>query len=185
MKLYLFLVLLTCASLVQAQHIKTTTLKSINIQSDKGLSPEYKRVGVGDTVIIHAFKRKNGWNHFIVETYDFVGYYDSNEIPFDVIEKNLKKLPNALGDDVQALIKAKRLEVEERLRSDIKQKALNGELKRQIGNLRDYIAQPGTIGFLNKEDTIYVVGYNTRTGEYALYNDNVAGIYKYIFYLVL
>ena len=102
MKKYVTIILLAIAEIVSAQSIKTTVVRSFDAQK---MFTTVHSFAIGDTVIIHAFKKKSDKYNFVVETDDYTSRIVCLNIPFDVTEKQLKKLPNALGSEMGELIK--------------------------------------------------------------------------------
>lgn len=177
MKKYLILLLLAIPEIVSAQSIKTTVIRSFDAQK---MFTTVHSFTIGDTVTIHAFKKKSDKYNFVVETEDYASRIVCLNIPFDVTEKQLKKLPNALDSDMGELIKNLQKNVESRQKQKCKQQALAGNYKRRI--LANYSLYPseGAVGKLNEKDEVYIVGYkiNNAKYEYALYNDKIAGIFS-------
>ena len=84
-----------------AQHIKTTVNDMFQIRSNYTFNN-------GDTVDIHAYKKNKDVFYFIVETEEYADLIKCHTIPFAVEEKQLKKLPNALSEEMNLLLKQKK-----------------------------------------------------------------------------
>lgn len=177
MKKYVTIILLAIAEIVSAQSIKTTVVRSFDAQK---MFTTVHSFAIGDTVIIHAFKKKSDKYNFVVETDDYTSRIVCLNIPFDVTEKQLKKLPNALGSEMGELIKNLQKNVDSRQKQKCKRQALAGNYKRRV--IANYSLYPSedAVGKLSERDEVYIVGYKrNNTGyDYALYNDNVAGVFR-------
>lgn len=178
MKKYLILLFLATVEMVSAQSIKTTVLKSFDAQK---MYTTVHSFALGDTVTIYAFKKKSDKYHFVVETDDYASRIVCLSIPFDVTEKQLKKLPNALDSDMGELIKKLEINIENRQKQKCKLQALAGEFKRKVAGSRYSLsASEDAIGELSEGAEVYIIGYKRSDYQYkfALYNDNVAGVFN-------
>ena len=177
MKKYLTILLLAIAEVISAQSIKTTVVKSFDAQ--KMFTTVHSFV-VGDTVTIHAFKKKSDKYNFVVETDNYASRIVCLSIPFDVTEKQLKKLPNALGSDMGDLIKDLQKNVDSRQKQKCKREALAGNFKRKVIGNYSLLPSEDAIGKLNEGAEVYILGYKSGNYkcEYALYNDDVAGVFS-------
>lgn len=176
MNKFLIPLLLAIAEVVSAQNIKTVVTSNFNVQQ---MYVTVHSFATGDTVTIHAFKKKSDNYNFIVETDDYASRIVCKNIPFDVTEKQLKKLPNALGSDMDELVKSLQKNIENRQKQKCKRQALAGNFKRKITTKYSLHPSANAVGTLNEGDEVYVVGYKSGyyDNEYALYNDNVAGVF--------
>jgi len=138
----------------------------------------------GDEVTIHAYKKKNGLYNFVISTDDFANQLlNAESIPFDVQEKQLKKLPNALSDDMRLLVKQIESDIIKRKKFETKSDALSGIIKVVVRKDEELVStERGNDSHLKlKEgDTICVIGYTKEYSNhlFAIYNKQVAGIYK-------
>lgn len=171
-----FLLTLLCAITISAQSIKTTCTKKININQSLD---EFSLLDFGDSVTIYSFKEKNGFYFFNIETERYAGLMRTNDVPFDVTEKELKRLPDALGDKQKEFIQSRKLIVEQKIAKERRERVFSGAYKYIISNSYALTAVNGTHDKLQKGDTVSVVGYKKgRTDDlYALFNDKIAGIY--------
>lgn len=173
----ILILLLAIAEIASAQSIKTTVIRSFDAQK---MFTTVHSFAIGDTVTIYAFKKKSDKYNFVVETEDYASRIVCLSIPFDVTEKQLKKLPNALGSEMGELIKNLQKNVESRQKQKCKRQALAGNYKRKV--IANYFLSPSedAVGKLSERDEVHIVGYRkNNTGyEYALYNDKVAGVFK-------
>lgn len=175
MRKYLTLFLTFLTATLFAQGITTTAIKAQYLKNDSG--KDILLFSEGDTVIIHAFKKKKDKYFFIIETEMFAKKVSSPSIPFSVEEKKLKKLPDALSKEMKDFLLQKKEEVALRMKKKYRRPALDGEFR---ALLKNYIAfTGGYIGFPNKGDSVTLLGYKKEENRqcYALYNDNCAGVY--------
>ena len=170
------LIMLFCAMTISAQSIKTTCTKKTNINQS---SDEYSLLDFGDSVTIYGFKEKNGFYHFNIETEKYAGLMRANDIPFDVTEKELKKLPNALDDKQREFIQSRKQIIAKKIEQNRREKILSGAYKYIVSTGYSLNSADGTQDKLQKGDTVSVIGYKKRNTDeqYALFNDKVAGIY--------
>lgn len=177
MKKYLTILLLAITEVTSAQSIKTTVIKSFDAQK---MFTTVHSFAIGDTVTIHAFKKKSDKYNFVVETDDYASRIVCLSIPFDVTEKQLKKLPNALDSDMGDLIKNLQKNVDSRQKQKCKRQALAGNFKRKIIGKYSLLPSEDAIGKLNEGAEVYILGYKSGNYkyEYALYNDDVAGVFN-------
>ena len=156
-----------------AQHIKATVNDMFQIRSNYTFNN-------GDTVDIHAYKKNKDVFYFIVETEEYADIIKCHTIPFAVEEKQLKKLPNALSEEMNLLLKQKKEEVLRRIKNKWKNKALNGEIKGIISNTFSLTPTYGDEGKLSNGETVTIIGYKYEGGvyHYALYSDHAAGVFS-------
>lgn len=184
----LMLLLLAIATRASAQ-IKTIVTEPITISKNTYYSSEIEHsFAFGDSVTIHAYKKKSNKYHFLVETDDYANVISCNNIPFEATEKMMKKLPNALSDEARVLRQKLQNDVENRKRETQKKKAFAGEVWATVSSSYSFTPVSGTDYKLKNGDVVYIVGYKGETTnyQYALYSTNFAGIYrttsnKYIF----
>ena len=184
----LMLLLLAIATRANAQ-IKTTVTEPITISKNTYYSSEIEHsFAFGDSVTIHAYKKKSNKYHFLVETADYANVISCSNIPFEATEKMMKKLPNALSDEARVLRQKLQNDVENRKRETQKKKAFAGEVWTTVSSSYSFTPVSGTDYKLKNGDVVYIVGYKGETTnyQYALYSTNFAGIYrttsnKYIF----
>ncbi len=177
MKILLIFLLLFSTSIVDAQGIKTKVTIPLSYSTDYDLNKKDFSLNIGDSVTIYGYKKKSDWNYYVIETHNYAGRIRSKNVPFDITEKQLKKLPNALGDNMSTLIAEKKIEVERRKRIEDRIKALSGEICATVISNSLFTPVPGTIGELKYSEKVHVIGYNAKSEDYALYNENLAGIF--------
>lgn len=176
-KLLIFLVLLFSVEFVNAQ-INSTVKRYFTVSGN--YSEEYFNCKVGDSVTIHAFKKKGGKYFFALSTADFARIMSFNDIPFDAEEKQLKKLPNALNSDIESFVKSKNEEILSEKKNKRKQDALSGKIRFIV--TKDYLFSHDNSahGNISKGDTVYILGYTNLYGthQYALYSSKAYGIFN-------
>lgn len=176
MKQIISFLLLLCATSVSAQGIKTTFTRDIYI--DDGLK-ELHAFAIGDSVTIYGYKRKNSIYYFNIETKYYADLIDFYDIPFDVTEKALKKLPNALSDEQKDFMRLRKQYINQKILEQKKQNAFSGKFLNIVSSDR-FTRQYSTDDKIEVGDTVYIVGYKDggyANYQYALYNDKAAGIY--------
>lgn len=180
-KFLLVLIVCTLSSVeVCAQGIKTSFSEKVVLSYYVEYSLKQHTFYAGESVTIHAFKKKGGRYHFIVETEYYATSFNSNKIPFYATEKELKKLPDALGNESDALLRRSRQAVEIRLNQYCKKQALSGKISETIYSPEKFDLVSGTNYKLKKNDTVYVVGRKSTSSSdyYAMCGRKFAGIYK-------
>lgn len=176
MKKELLFLMMLIALQTNAQGIKTTVIKEFQFRGNPNVSHTFAR---GDTVYIHAYKKYKDDYYFIVETEEYADLIKYYTTPFNVEEKQLKKLPNALSDDMSLLLKQKKEDALRRVKNKWKNKALNGEIKVKISNFYGLTATDGNVGNLRYDETVTIIGFQNNGAEYryALYSDKTAGVF--------
>jgi hypothetical protein len=152
----------------------------------------------GESVTIHAYKKKSGRYHFLVETDNYATTLICNNIPFLVTEKELKKLPNALSNDADALLKERqqavyqrqvRKEQEARLakeraeaeaKAQYRVKALNGQIKGKLSSYARLIEDENGLHGFTDGDTVSIIGYSSAGNHhyYAMYSSRTSGTFN-------
>ena len=173
-------ILILCAflvSLTMKAQIITTTNQSLPIY-DSSNSREYL-FSEGDTVSIYGYKKKGDVYYFAVVNNDFAKVISNNVIPFNVEEKQLKKLPNALGDAMKSFIYQKKCDIIESKKNRYKQDALNGKIHFVVGQDNIFVSKYGAKGYISGGDTIFILGYSgfQTSYEYAIYSNNAVGVF--------
>ncbi|MBQ9285694.1 MAG: hypothetical protein IJ209_05365, partial [Bacteroidaceae bacterium] len=99
MKKFLFvLIVYTLSSVgICAQGIKTSFSEKVVLSYCVEYSLKQHTFYAGESATIHAFKKKGGRYYFVVETEYYATSLNCDKIPFYATEKELKKLPDALG----------------------------------------------------------------------------------------
>lgn len=182
MKKFLFFLIVCAISSVEvcAQGIKTSFSEKVVLSYYFEYSLKQHTFYAGESVTIHAFKKKGGRYHFVVETEYYATSLNCDKIPFYVTEKELKKLPDALGNESDALLRKSRQAVEIRLNHYCKKQALSGKINATIYSPEQFDLVSGTNYKLNRGDTVYVTGRKSTSSNnyYAMYGKRFAGIYK-------
>lgn len=162
---------------VGAQSLKATVKEHFDVQK---LYSTVHTFAIGDTVRIHGYKKKGDKLYFVVETHDYADRISCNANHFDIEEKKLKKLPNALGAGMEPLVKDLQLAVEARKKADVKKKALEGQLRVTLDTYRTFTSKSGAIGNPKRGDVVSLVGYKSAYmgHEYALYSETAAGVFE-------
>ena len=171
--------MLLCTLKISAQSIRTTCTTNFNINQAYNA---FSTLSVGDSITIYGYKKKSGFFHYNIESENYAGLIRTNNIPFEVTEKELKKLPNALSDEQTEFMKKKKIEVAKRVDEKRKKNAFSGAFRNVVATSYSLKPVNSSLENIQKGDTIYIVGYNKgyTDSQYALFNDKVAGIYKSI-----
>jgi hypothetical protein len=159
-----------------AQELRANVTRRINIPF-RGWSKVYN---IGESITLFSYEKKSGKYHFGICSDDFAFIIEADDIPFDVKEKELKKLPKPQGiNNVN----------DENLRKHYKDaltyvhgKALAGQYKTKSP---EYLISMGSDkGFVKKDEPITVIGFKEEsnyTGYYlnfAVINEETADIYR-------
>jgi hypothetical protein len=177
-----------------AQGIKTNFSEKIVLTDIIGY-PQHTFYA-GESVTIHAYKKKSGKYHFLIETEDYATIINCCNIPFHATEKELKKLPNALNSDADVLLKEKQQTVYQRqikkerearlakekadaeVKAQYRVKALNGQVKGKLSFTgRWKLEDENGLHRLCDEGIVSIIGYS-KVGNlhyYAVYSDEVVG----------
>ena len=178
MKYFFLFIAIVIAFSLNAQSIKTKIEENINLKECVGLRDV--SFSAGDTITIHAYKKKNNLYYFIVETRYYANLVVSSVIPFNVEQKELKRLPNALSDNAKIQLDNHIKDVENRIRFDLKNSALSGLLKENFGGNVRFTGVGDAIGGIRENDSVYILGYKNEgnsTYKWALYTNKAAGIF--------
>ena len=161
-----------------AQGINTSFSEKIVLTDNIGF-PQHTFYA-GQNVTIHAYKKKSGRYHFLIETYNYAASISCNRIPFYATEKDLKKLPDALSSEADVLLRESRLAVERRMNQRCKEKALSGGIYETLYSPEKFELISGTKYKLKKEEKVYIIGRKSVYSDiyYAMYGERFAGIYK-------
>ena len=177
------LFLLLIPTICNAQSIITIATDNVEIRFFNRIDCS---ITSGDTVTIHAFKKKDDKYNFIIEKNDYIGMVKLQNIPFNVEEKRLKKLPNALSSEFEPTLKELKANVEKRKRASYKKKALEGHISIRITNHAKFKGTEGALGTVNNDDSVHFIGYSRKgySYKYALYSDKAVGIFETDVYYV-
>ncbi len=176
MRIFTTFLMIAFAYHINAQSIRTTFKDDIQIYPPGSKTLKFN---IGDSVTIHAYKKKSDKYNFIIETEEYAVPFDCLYIPFNVDEKKLKKLPNALGEDAKIILENKKLEVENRKHNKIKVKALSGQFKVTLGMHSNFHPYVDAVGKLDTNDEVYILGFKEELSLYkwALYANNAVGVF--------
>ena len=178
-KKLLFFAFVFMAECIDAQ-INSTVKRDFSVSGS--FADEFFKCNTGDTVTIHAFKKKSDKYYFALTTNDFAKVVSFSDIPFEADEKQLKKLPNALSSDIEKFIyeKSKQIFAERKIRR--KNDALNGKIYFVVSEDMKFYPEEGATGAVTKGDTIYILGFSSDfpSYKYALYSDKAVGIFTTI-----
>ena len=182
MKKFLFvLIVYTLSSVgICAQGIKTSFSEKVVLSYCVEYSLKQHTFYAGESATIHAFKKKGGRYYFVVETEYYATSLNCDKIPFYATEKELKKLPDALGNESDALLRKSRQAVEIRLNQYCKKQALSGKISETIYSPEKFDLVSGTNYKLKRGDTVNVIGRKSTSVSdyYAMYGKRFAGVYK-------
>lgn len=136
----------------------------------------------GDMVTIHAFKKKSGKFFFALSSNDFAHILSFDDIPFDIEEKQLKKLPNALSKETESFIFDRKEQILDDKKLRRKNDALSGKIHLVVPNDHMLFSEDGAKGTVSKGDTIYILGYSGSYTQhkYALYSSKAVGVFHAI-----
>ncbi len=176
-----FLIICVVLSSLKVSAQITSTTNQILTVHDNTISKDYILEN-GATVTIYGFKKKGDVYHFAVVTNDFAQVISSNIIPFNVDEKSLKKLPNALSNDMKSLLFSRRNDIITTKKQQCKQDAINGKIMAIVDQHYSLIGREDAKGTVSLGDTIHIVGYSgfLSSHEYALYSNNAVGVYSVV-----
>lgn len=171
-------------SMLPAQNVQTTVTQPFKATSSIDQFHTFKS---GDSVTIIGYKKKGGQYNFAVVTDNYAEVFSLQTIPFDITEKALKKLPNALSDETRNTLKQKRAEIIAFRHAARKQEALDGKIRVVIpkkessysSNDHYFFSDSDALGNIEAGDTVVILGY-THTSTYhkfALYSNKAAGVY--------
>lgn len=179
-----------------AQSIKTSFSEKIVLTDYIGI-PQHTFYA-GESVTIHAYKKKSDRYHFLIETEDYAASINSNKIPFYTTEQELKKLPSATGKSADALLRERLQAVNQRkavkeqqqrlakeradaeAKAQYRTRALNGQIKVVLKHKAAYLETKNGEKPFESGDTVSLVGfsYHNYIYSYAMYSDKAAGIFQ-------
>ena len=179
--IFVLVVFYTC--ILTAQSLTTIVVSDFTEKDFMNIPFDFHE---GDTVTILGYKRlvANGGAYkyyFAIERGDFAKVIERKDIPFDVTEKKLKKLPDAFSQNVEKGFNNKNKIIEsKRTKEEYKFKAINGELKFVLKDIGLYSLATGAKINALKGDTICIVGYDQKgtNRRYALFSEKEADIYE-------
>jgi len=174
-KILTLLVALSFTIILNAQEIVTTVKVPFSIGNTTITEQKFNP---GDTITIIGYKKKGSRYHFAFYNKNYAGIIRREDIPFFATEKQLKKLSNALGDDVNMRINVKQQEQIAHKKAERKQAALSGKIRTIVA--KNYTLKSLDKNFyLHEGDTVYLLGcdYSAYLPKYALYNHKIAGIF--------
>lgn len=175
-RLFILIFSFTLVCNLYGQSIKTTVKEDFVARERYGMIS--RNFNAGEFVTIYAYKKKDDKYYFIVETQDYANLINCSTIPFNIEEKKLKKLPNALNDDAKEMLKEIQRELTNRKKQEVKKIALSEGYKAVIkySNLISYGTMTGKV---EEKDVVYIIGYKNEgyaTHKWAFYSNKAAGI---------
>ena len=178
MKKTLLILFSLLATLNVSAQIKATTNQALIIHDNSNAKQYFLKEG--STVTIYAYKKKSDKYHFAIVTDDFAQVFYFDKIPFNVEEKKLKKLPNALSNDIKAFISNKNVKIINAKKLERKQEALEGKIHYIVGENNLLYLQGEGKGSISKGDTIFILGHSSysNTHQYAIYSTKAVGVFK-------
>lgn len=192
----LLIVCIFSSAILYAQSVKTSFSERIALKDFIGI-PQHTFFG-GESVTIHAYKKKGNRYHFLVETENYATSFSCNKIPFYASEKELKKLPSAIGSKADALLRERQQAVNQRkvakeqqariareraeaeATAQYRRKALDGKIKVRLKAKAAYLKnKDGETPFLYG-DTVTLIGFSDHkyNCSYAIYSDKVADVFE-------
>ena len=192
----ILIVCISSSAIIYAQSVKTSFSEKIVLTDIIGF-PQHTFYG-GESVTIHAYKKKGNKYHFLVETENYATSFNCNRIPFYASEKELKKLPSAIGSKADALLRERHQAVNQRkvakeqqaraakekadaeAKAQYRRKALDGKIKVALKPKAAYLKNKnGETPFLYG-DTVTLIGfsYHNYNYSYAMYSDKGADVFQ-------
>lgn len=182
---YVITVLLVAyAAGLSAQRLRTTVVEQYLTSSEIDQTHLFN---VGDKVSLIGYKKKSGLHHFAVVADGYAEIFSYPIIPFNVTEKELKKLPNALSDEMRDAIKQIRTKIVSMRYAERKQHALEGRIRVVVPKSgfsysdasQSLYPEAGALGKVEAGDTIHVLGYAHSYADHkiALYSDKAVGVF--------
>ena len=166
--------LTVCSTKVLSQELRTTVTRRISIPF-RGWSKVYN---VGETINLFSYEKKSDKYHIGIYSDDFAFIIATDDIPFDVKEKELKKLPKA-HEGIN----------DENLRKHYKdaliyvhEKALAGKYKTTSSDV--LVSTGRDMTFVKENEPITIIGFKEEkdyTGYYlyfAIIKEEAADIYR-------
>ena len=160
-----------------SQELRTTVTRQISIPF-RGWSKVYN---VGETINLFSYEKKSGKYHFGIYSNDFAFLIVTDDIPFDVKEKELKKLPKPQGD-LNNLNDEKLKKHYKDALIHVHEKALAGKYKTKAS---DFLASTGSNKtYVKENEPITIIGFKEEkdyTGYYlyfAIIKEDAADIYR-------
>ena len=178
MRKFVFLLLLLLSFRGNAQSIVTICTDRIDIIGTSGI--DYSLI-YGDTVTIHAYKKKGDMYNYVIETKDFAGMVQLKNNPFKIEEKYLKRLPNALSPEFVPILNQLVYKVEDKKKEAYKKKALNGQICAKISELVVFDGTEDALGDVYGLEDIHFLGYTKKSNMlhlYAFYTDHAVGVFE-------
>lgn len=167
--------ILFLAANAQAQSVTTTVTNPFVVDRYAADSHSF---AVGDTVEIFGFKKKSGRFQYALQAGDYVANFAYAQHPFAIEQKQLKKLPDALGEEVKREAENRKAAVYQRKANLRKAEAMQGKVRGVIAST--YLKDVETDKYisLKQGDTVCVLGFKEegREAYYAIYSEAYAGI---------
>lgn len=174
---------------IYAQNVRTSFSETIVLKDIVGI-PQHTFYS-GESVTIHAYKKKGDKNHFLVETENYATSFNCTGTPFYATEKELKKLPSAIGNKADALLRERKQAVHQRVqiakekaeaeaKAQYRTRALNGQIRVVLQPKAAYLKTKSGETPFHSGDTVSLVGfsYHNYNYSYAMYSDKAADIFQ-------
>lgn len=176
-KILPFLIMCTFALRINAQIV--ATVKQALTLHDAINNTDYF-LKSGDSIKIYGYKKKGDIYNFVIVTDKDAQILSLNGIPFNVDEKQLKTLPNALSDDMKIFISRQKEEILANIKLKRKQDALDGRIYMVTDKPFLLDRTSDSVGEISKGDTLHILGYSYDGVyyKYALYANNALGVFK-------
>lgn len=159
---------------VTAQVLETKVTHLFSVYGNQ----DWRKYFYTDTpVTIFAYKKKGDTYTFGIYSDDYAGIIDLKINPFEVDEKQLKKLPKADKNKISQKLNV----YYNKAFANARKNAFNG--KYRIISSGDFYGDYKAEGSVSRKDTITIIGYKTvkdysgTTSYYAIINNNTAGIF--------
>lgn len=159
------------------QELRTIVTRQISIPF-RGWSKVYN---VGETINLFSYEKKSGKYHFGIYSDDFAFFIVTDDIPFDVKEKELKKLPKPNGD-LKDIKDEKLIKHYKDAYLYVRKTALAGKYKTKSPEY--LMSTDWDIPSVKENDPITIIGFKEKeeyTGYYfyfAIIKEKTADIYK-------
>lgn len=161
-------------SSIEAQSVWTTVATQFDVDRYTQNSHSF---AVGDSVEVFAFKKKSGKFHFALQSGDYVANFALGIYPFTSEQKQLKKLPDALCEDIARETMRRKDNIYKRHAALRKVEAMQGKVRGVVESTYLKDMETGKFIPLKQGDTVCVLGYKEegREAYYAIYSDEYAG----------
>ena len=165
--------ILTCLLVICFAHFDCYSQSIITTFTEDVVMDDGYSFSKGDEVVVLGYG-KNAINYyFAICNNNYVARFSHPRIPFELSEKALKKLPDALHVSIFDIMREKQDEI----RSNNRDRMLNDGIKAVV---RNHFGS-GTINdYFNIGDTVRLVGFNKSQNNYsfAILSDKICGVFS-------